>query len=53
MGTPSPMQKPQATRDFERLLRQEIPASEYWESLRREARADVERARRRRRSATA
>lgn len=53
MGSPSPLPKPQASRDFQRLLRQEISASEYWESLRREAKDDVERARKRRRGSTA
>lgn len=52
MGTPSPMQKPQSTRDFERLLKREISALDYWESLRREAEADVERLRRGGRAAT-
>jgi hypothetical protein len=38
------MRKPQAALDFERLLRQEILATEYWESLKREAEAEVKRA---------
>lgn len=43
MGTPSPMRRTQSSRDYERLLRRETTAEKYWETLRREARANAER----------
>lgn len=46
MGTPSPMQRSEAARQYERLMRQEIKPAEYTRALKEEARADVERLRR-------
>jgi hypothetical protein len=43
MGTPSPMRRPKSSRDYERLLKRETTAEKYWETLHREARADVQR----------
>lgn len=41
MGTPSPMSRPKASQAYERLLRREIAASEYWQALSEEAREDA------------
>lgn len=49
MGTPSPIQKPEASRDYDRLMRREISPTEYWETLRRESENDVQRVLTRRR----
>ena len=43
MGTPSPMRRPKASQDYERLLKRETTAEKYWETLHREARDDVQR----------
>jgi len=53
MGTPSPMRRREASRDYDRLMRREITPVQYWETLRRESNADVERAIARRRAAAA
>jgi hypothetical protein len=37
------MRRPQSSRDYERLLRHETTAEKYWETLRRDARANAER----------
>lgn len=50
MSTPSPMARPQASRDYERLMRREISPAEYWQTLRQEARQDVQRVLLRRRA---
>jgi hypothetical protein len=43
MGTPSPMHQPEASRDYKRLLKGETTADRYLETLRREARDEVQR----------
>jgi hypothetical protein len=50
MGTPSPMHRPQASRDYERLLKRQTTADKYLETLRREARDEVQRVLTRRRA---
>jgi len=52
MSNPSPMHKSKASRDYERLMRREIPASQYTQTLRQEAREDAQRALKRRRNRT-
>jgi hypothetical protein len=37
------MRQSEASRDYKRLLKREVTAEQYWETLRREARADVRR----------
>ena len=49
MSTPSPMNRPQASRDYERLMRREISPTEYLQTLRQEAQNDVQRVLTRRR----
>jgi hypothetical protein len=43
------MSRPQAERDYERLMRREISPTEYWLTLRQEAQNDVQRVLTRRR----
>jgi hypothetical protein len=43
MGTPSPMRRPKASQAYERLLKREATAEQYWETLHREAREDAKR----------
>jgi hypothetical protein len=50
MGTPSPMRRSKASRAYERLLKRESTADEYWKTLRQEASEDVERLLNRRRA---
>jgi hypothetical protein len=51
MGTPSPMHRPEASRDYERLLKRQTTVDKYWETLQREASDDVQRILSRRRAA--
>lgn len=53
MSTPSPMHRPQASRAYDRLMRREISASQYLESLKREAQSDVQQVLDRRRQSDA
>lgn len=52
---PSPMHRPQASRAYDQLMRREISADQYLETLKREAQSDVQRIldRRRQRDAKA
>lgn len=43
MGSPSPIQKSAASRDYERLMRREITADQYVETLKKEADEHVQR----------
>jgi hypothetical protein len=43
MGSPSPIPKSASSRDYERLMRREITADQYVETLKREADEHVQR----------
>ena len=47
------MRRREASRDYERLMRREITPAQYWETLRRESDAEVERVIARHRAAAA